>query len=382
MRNEGQWATRRSGYMAVLMMDVARRAGVSVTTVSHVMNQTREIAPQTRARVLAAIEELGYYKNSSARLLVRGHSDTIGLIISDIENPFLPELVKSFERAATAAGLELLLGMTNYEQKKAEAAVRRMIESRVRGVAVMTSQLDGQLIDRLTQAEVPVVLLDSPKCGRLRGAISIDYAAGILPTVEHLYQLGHTNVALLHGPLHLVSAARYFEQLREAIADSGMKLVGAVEGDGRPEGGARGAQVLLGLRRPPTAILCGNDLTAIGAMGMAVRMGRSVPGDLSIIGCDDIAMASYSQPTLSTVRIPRDAMGHEAFRLLDKMLVSKSRRGSAAAVTTNFIARGSSSAVRRSARSSKSVLEIHSTQGPRLLTTARRTHNSKGRKTR
>jgi LacI family transcriptional regulator len=119
--------------MPVLMMDVARRAGVSVSTVSHVMNETREIAPATRERVMRAIRELNYYKNNSARLLVRGHSDTIGLIISDIENPFLPELVKSFERAASAAGLELLLGMTNYDRKKAEAAVRRMIENRVRG---------------------------------------------------------------------------------------------------------------------------------------------------------------------------------------------------------------------------------------------------------
>ena len=365
--------------MAVLMMDVARRAGVSVTTVSHVMNQTREIAPATRARVLAAIEELKYYKNNSARLLVRGHSDTIGLIISDIENPFLPELVKSFERAATTAGLELLLGMTNYEQKKAEAAVRRMIESRVRGVAVMTSQLDGHLIDRLTQAEVPVVLLDAPTSGRLRGSISIDYAAGILPAVEHLYRLGHTRVALLHGPLHLVSAARYFEQLREAIAESGMKLAGAVETDGKPESGAHGAQVLLSLRRPPTAILCGNDLTAIGAMGMAVRMGRSVPGDLSIIGCDDIAMANYSQPTLSTVRIPRDAMGREAFRMLDKMLASKARRAGTATVATTFIARGSSGIARKSKLLFKSITATDHMRGLRLLPDLPGAGNTKGK---
>jgi len=339
--------------MAVLMIDVAKRAGVSVTTVSHVMNETREIAPATRARVIKAIQDLHYYKNNSARLLVRGHSDTIGLIISDIENPFLPELVKSFERAATAVGLELLLGMTNYEQRKAEAAVKRMIESRVRGVAIMTSQLDGQLIDRMLQAELPVVMLDSPRAGRFRGGLSIDYSAGIVPAVDHLHRHGHTEVAIIHGPLHVVSASRYFELPREAIAECGMKLLGAIEGDGGAESGARGAQVLLSMKRLPTAILCGNDLTAIGTLGMATRLGKSVPGDLSIIGCDDIAMASYSQPSLSTVRIPRDTMGQEAFRLLDKMVASKSRRGGEAVVAASFIARGSSGAAPKFRRRNK-----------------------------
>ena len=339
--------------MAVLMRDVAKRAGVSVTTVSHVMNETRDIAPTTRERVVQAIKDLHYYKNNSARLLVRGHSDTVGLIISDIENPFLPELVKSFERAASATGLELLLGMTNYEPRKAEAAVRRMIEGRVRGVAVMTSQLDGQLIDRLLQAELPVVMLDSPKAGRFRGSLSIDYSAGIVPAVDHLYRLGHRDVAIIHGPLHVVSAARYFELLREALAEYGMQLLGAIEGDGGPESGARGAQVLLGMKRAPTAILCGNDLTAIGTLGMAARMGRSVPGDLSIIGCDDIAMASYSQPSLSTVRIPRDTMGQEAFRLLEKMVASKLRRGGDSVIAANFIARASSGPAARSGRGAR-----------------------------
>ena len=328
--------------MAVLMKHVAEEAGVSVTTVSHVMNETREIAPATRERVMKAIDDLHYYKNNSARLLVRGHSDTVGLLISDIENPFLPELVKSFERAATSAGLEILLGMTNYEQKKAEAAVRRMIECRVRGVAVMTSQIDGQLIDRLHRAELPVVMLDAPKVARSQGSVAIDYAAGILPAVEHLCHHGHAEVVILHGPLEVVSAARYFHLLGEAIASRGMKLLATLECDGSAEAGARGAQVLLGAKRPPTAILCGNDLIAIGAIGMAARMGRSVPKDISIIGCDDIAMATYSQPSLSTVRIPRDAMGREAFRLLDKMLGAQSRRGNKSVVAASFIARASS----------------------------------------
>ena len=332
--------------MPALMGDVAKRAGVSITTVSHVINGTREIAPATRERVMEAIKELHYYKNNSARLLVRGHSDTVGLLISDIENPFLPELVKSFERAAAAAGLELLLGMTNYKRNKAEVAVRRMIESRVRGVAVMTSQLDEDLFDRLLQAELPVVMLNAPRVGRLKGSVSVDYSAGIFPAVEHLHQLGHRDVGIIHGPLQVLSASYYLELLRDALAEYGIRSIRTVEGDGGASGGARGARTLLGMKRPPTAILCGNDLTAIGALGTATRMGRNVPEELSIVGCDDIAMASYSQPSLSTVRIPRDAMGQQAFHLLEKMVGAKSRRGGEAVVAAEYIARGSTGAVK------------------------------------
>ena len=339
--------------MPVLMVDVAKRAGVSVTTVSHVINETREIAPSTRERVLAAIEELRYYKNTSARLLVRGKSDIVGLIVSDIENPFLPKLVKSFDRACAAAGLELLLGMTNYDPRKAEIAVRRMIESRVRGVAVMTSQIDGRLIEALVRADVPVVALDLPRTGKGKSSLSIDYATGSTEAVDHLYLHGHRRVALLRGPSRILSACRYAHVLTSTIEQYGMKLVASVETDTEPEDGARAATDLLQARHPPTAMLCGTDLIAIGALGAATHLGVRVPDDLSIIGSDDIAMASYSHPALSTVRIPRDAMGHEAFRLLELLAGPPFRRGVESRVATNFIARASSGHVRSAARSGK-----------------------------
>ena len=334
--------------MPILMVDVAKRAGVSVTTVSHVMNETREIAPKTKERVLKAIKDLNYYKNNSARLLVRGCSDLVGLIISDVENPFLPALIKSFDRAASAAGMDVLLGMTNYEPKKAESAVRRMIESRVRGVAVMTSQIDGRLIETMVQANVPVAALDLAKIGKGRSSVTLDYSTGAREAIDHLYTNGHRSVGIIHGPGRIISAARYEEVLRSTIREYGMTLVAAVEGDTRPEGGAAGAEQLLRGRRLPTAILCGNDLTAIGAMGAASRLGISVPGEISVIGSDDIAMAAYSYPSLSTVRIPRDAIGHEAFRLLEVMHGPPLKRGIKTCIGTSFIARGSSG--RRSLR--------------------------------
>ncbi len=336
--------------MPVLMADVAKRAGVSVTTVSHVINSTREIAPDTRERVLGAIQQLKYYKNSSARLLVRGESDVVGMLLSDIENPFFPPLVKSFERAATSAGLDLMLGMTNYEQRKAEAAVRRMIESRVRGVAVMTSQIDSRLINTLLQAEVPVVALDGARIGKGRARLALDYSVGIGAAVEHLHHLGHREVAIIRGPSTVLSAVRYADLLRQSIRDAGMTLLGDVESDSRPEGGSEAAEALLGAKRRPSALLCGNDLMAIGAMGAAIRLGIGIPAGLSIIGSDDIGMASYATPPLSTVRLPRDIMGLEAFRLLDDLAGSPLRRGAESSVATSFISRGSTGRRHRATR--------------------------------
>ena len=329
--------------MPVLMADVAKRAGVSVTTVSHVINGTREIAPRTREGVLRAIKELKYYKNSSARLLVRGQSDLVGMLLSDIENPFFPPLVKSFERVASSAGLELTLGMTNYEPRKAEAAVSRMIESRVRGVAVMTSQIDSRLIDTLLHAEVPVVALDGARVGKGRSCLMLDYSTGILAAIEHLQRHGHRDVAIIRGPSTILSAVRYAEALRTSLRETGMNLLSEIEGDNQPEGGSDATEKLLrGGGDRPTAIFCNNDLMAIGAMGAAARLGLQIPRDLSIIGSDDIGMASYSNPSLSTVRLPRDAMGYEAFRLLERMAGQPLRRGVESCIATSFVARGSS----------------------------------------
>ena len=173
------------------MSDVATRAQVSVTTVSHVLNGTRVVAASTRQRVLAAIDDLKYYKNAPARLLARGRSDSLGLIISDIENPFFPELIKSFERACLEKHLEVILCTTNYDSRQAQSAVRRMIEAKVRGVAVMTSQLDAERIAELATSDTPVALLDAPPARRGRGNVKIDYTRGAREAVGHLRGLGH-----------------------------------------------------------------------------------------------------------------------------------------------------------------------------------------------
>lgn len=327
--------------MPVLMRDVAKKAGVSVTTVSHVLNETRLVAPDTRDRVLKAISDLDYYANTSARLLVRGQSDLVGLIISDIENPFFPELIKSFERASAGERLEVLLCATSYDRGHARNAVRRMLENRVRAVAVMTSQFDRELQAQLTSKNVPLVALSADGADRNRSIIDIDWPSGIADAVRHLHRLGHRKIALATGPQDQISAIAHRESVVKALLRLGAKPMRVLEGDHRPESGAEAAHILLSGRDRPTAIFCGNDRMAIGAIGMARELGFRVPEDVSIIGSDDLWIARYSSPPLTTVRIPRDTLGQLAFDVLMKMLRSKRRTGEREALKTELIIRAS-----------------------------------------
>jgi LacI family transcriptional regulator len=310
--------------------------------VSHVLNETRVVADDTRERVLTAIRELDYYANSSARLLVRGQSDLFGLIISDIENPFFPELVKSFERACAGSRQEILLCATNYDRTQAQKAVRRMLQNQVRAVAVMTSQFDQDLQSQLAGKNVPLAVLGAGAPSRNRSTIEIDWYSGISETIRYLHRMGHTKIALATGPQDQVSAIAHRDAVIQALRKLGKKPMRTLEGDHGPESGAAAAKILLSERERPTAIFCGNDRMAIGAVGMAHELGFDVPEDVSIIGSDDVWIARYSSPPLTTVRIPRDTLGQLAFEVLIKMLHSKRRAGQRQVLKTELVLRGSS----------------------------------------
>ena len=334
--------------MPVQMKDVARRAGVSVTTVSHVINETRPVAEATRETVLRVMREMNYYKNASARLLARGRSDAFGLLISDIENPFFPELIKSFEIAAMNQGFDLLLGTTNYDPRQARRAVGRMIESKVRGVAVMTTGLDPAFIDELMAQDIPVVLLDSSRPKRGRGNIRVDYSRGAAEAARHLHSLGHREIAFITGPRNRASAVHYRAALQAALAEAGLPEPLMIEGLNTVESGSEAARVLLARPDFPTVIFCGNDLCAIGAMHALSEAGLRVPADVSIIGSDDVLLARYANPPMTTVRIPRDELGRMAFGALEKMLRSKVRYVGEYVLESSLVVRQSTAAARTS----------------------------------
>jgi len=300
--------------------EVARAARVSTATVSRTINGSEKVTAETAARVRRAIEALKFYPNTNARALGSGRSSLYGLIISDITNPFFPELVKSFEDVAVQHGLEVLIANTNYDKHRTEQCVTRMLQRKVDGVAIMTSEMDEHLIEEFSSREIPLVFLDTGVVQKGISNIAIDYAAGVDAAEEHLRRLGHKSIAFISGPSDLTSA-----QVRRKAFLASMKRKGlrpakdlVEEGNHRMDGGHNAMKRLLrkaaGAR--PTAVLTSNDMSAIGAMGAILEHGLKVPGDISVIGFDDIAMSEYTQPPLTTVRLPRGQIAKLAFRAL------------------------------------------------------------------
>jgi DNA-binding LacI/PurR family transcriptional regulator len=327
--------------------DVARAAGVSTATVSHVINNTRFVSEEVRARVLEAVEQCGYYPNAHARSLASGRSRILGLVISDISNPFFPELVKSIETAAFEHGYDVMLSNTNYNAERTSHYVRRFIERKVAGVALMTSELDRSLIDELARREVSVVFLDLGEPGLHMSNLRVNYEAGIEEAVCHLVALGHREITFVGGPAHLRSATRRLEAFR---ASMGRHLPGAsarvLQGDFKLEGGKRAGREMLGAGEPPTAVVAANDLTALGVMAECRAAGLSIPRDISIIGFDDIAFASLAEPPLTTVCLPRGELGRRAVEALMMAAEQSGGRGVEVSIPTYLVVRASTAAAR------------------------------------
>jgi LacI family transcriptional regulator len=300
------------------IQEVAKRAQVSTATVSRTINGSDKVKPRTAERVRRAIEALNYVPNTNARALGSGRSRLYGLIISDITNPFFPELVKSFEETAVTHGLEVIVSNTSYKAERAELCVRRMIERKVDGVAIMTSEMDGQLLERLKNHGIPTVFLDTGVVGKDTSNVLIHYSVGIDEAVAHLLALGHETIAFISGPMKLPSAQARREAFLKSLKRAGISLRKnlVVEGNHRINGGRMAMEELLQLKSPPTAVLASNDLTAIGAIGSIHQHGLQVPRDISVIGFDDIEISASLYPPLTTVRLSRTQIADRAFHAL------------------------------------------------------------------
>ena len=299
--------------------EVAKRAKVSIATVSRTLNNPSTVDPKTAARVLKAVEELRYRPDIYARSLVSGRSRILGLIVSDITNPFFPELVRGFEDVAVQHGYEIMVSSTDYNSARMAVCVRRLLERKVEGVAIMTSEMDRPLIDQLERRKVPTVFLDVGAVHSLISNIQVDYAAGINQAVEHLLGLGHRRIGFISGPLTLKSALIRRTAFLECLTRKGIledeDLV--TEGDHMIDGGLAAMSRLLDQPNPPTAVLTSNDLTAIGALRAVHRKGLNVPKDVSVIGFDDIHFAEFTEPPLTTVALSRRELAEKAiFALL------------------------------------------------------------------
>jgi len=300
--------------------DVAKRAKVSTATVSRTVNQVPTVDAQLAKRVWKAIAELGYYPNRQARALVSGRSRVFGLIVSEITNPFFPEIVQTFETLAVEQKYEILLTSTIHDPKRMELAVRRMIEGRVDGVAILTFGMEDELLEHLRFRNLPLVFIDvGPKVPRISN-IRVDYSHGIRQAVQHLAALRHKHIGFVSGPLKLRSAIARKEAFEASMREIGLPVRPEfiVEGDHHLEGGKLALQKLFKLQERPTALLCSNDMTAIGVMRQAFDLGIGVPKELSVVGFDDTRLADYMIPPLTTVQMSQTELATLAFNALLK----------------------------------------------------------------
>ncbi len=343
--SESETERRENSERALNIHEVARKAKVSIATVSRTINGVPTVAPHLSKRVWKVVEELGYYPNTQARALVSGRSRIFGLVVSEITNPFFPEIVQEFENTAVQHNYEILTTSTVYDPKRMALSVRRMIERRVDGVAVVTFGLEEELFDDLKSRNVPLVFIDvGPPLPRISN-IRIDYLHGIRQAVQHLAALRHERIAFISGPLTLKSAVARQRAFTQSMEEIGLpvdaKLM--IEGNHTMEGGIAAMKELMALAKRPTAVMCSNDMTAIGVMRESYDLGVHIPRDLSVIGFDDIRLAQFVIPPLTTVKMSQTEIAHLAFHALltDVQRKTPSPNGSEYILRTSLVLRHS-----------------------------------------
>jgi LacI family transcriptional regulator len=331
--------------------EIARQAKVSHSTVSRVINKVPTVDPKLSRRVLAVIEQVGYRPNYQARALASGRSHTVGLIVSEISggNPFFAEIILYFERAAVQSGFEVLISFADTETDPQHIAVcaERMKERQVEGIAVLTFGME-QSFTAKGREPVPIVYAGADH--QLPGIrnIHINYLAGIREAVKHLSDFGHERIGYLSGRLDWSSMRLRYQALRKAMRSANVPLDKELvaECNHTLEGGAEGMAKLLNLPKPPTAVMCCNDMAAIGALKTLSSRGLIAGRDISLIGFDDLPLCNFTQPSLSTIRFSPSELATLAFRaLLEDIQHDKTKRDYE--YKTRFVLRDSTGAPRK-----------------------------------
>jgi LacI family transcriptional regulator len=305
---------------AVSIRDVATRAGVSVGTVSNVLNRADKVSPAAVQRVTAAIEELGYVRNDAARQLRAGRSTSVGLIVLDVRNPFFTDVARGAEDAATLSGLSVLVGNSDENVARESAYLDLFEEQRVHGVLISPFGDVTPRLARLRSRGIPAVLVDRLSADRAFSSVSVDDVAGGRLAVEHLLETGRTRIAFVGGPMEIRQVSDRLEGARQAVAGRpGATLEVLTTSALTVLEGRHIGQALLA--RPagerPDAIFAANDLVAMGLLQALVMNGTLlVPADIALIGFDDIDFASAAVVPLSSVRQPSQLIGETALRIL------------------------------------------------------------------
>ncbi|WP_342431795.1 LacI family DNA-binding transcriptional regulator [Neobacillus sp. FSL H8-0543] len=323
--------------MSITIKDIAKKANVSITTVSRVLNQKTEgISKSTRKRVLEIIEELGYRPNSIARSMITKQTNTIGLIIPDIRNPFFPELVRGVEDFLNQHSYNVFLCNTDGDPKRELEYVSLLKEKNVDGIIFTYSCAETiqQLEDILSVEKIPFVLLDRGVEDHKFSVVSIhNEKAGYLAT-QHLIELMHTQIGCITGPTSYPNSKARLQGYQRALAEAGIAsnpdLI--VEGDFQMEGGYLAARELLA-KQKVTAVFAFNDLMAFGVYQAAAEMGISIPDDLSVVGFDNIKYNQLLHPRLTTIEQSVYEMG----KLSAEILFEQMTKGGDAVTKTQYL---------------------------------------------
>jgi LacI family transcriptional regulator len=300
------------------MADVAREAGVSLMTVSRAVNGKGEISDETRERIQAVIKRLGYRPSGIARSLATNHTATVGLVVLDNTNPFFSEIARGVEQVAYETGYKVFLCNTDEDIEREAEMLHSLEEKRVDGVILGGSRLDDASLYAGLRRHPAAVLVNRVLTQGSFGTVLVNDAHGTRCAVEHLIRAGHRAIGFLAGPPHSYSGHQRAAAYRATLKDAGLLQNVSWEQGGAPTvaGGQTAARQLLAAHPELTALFCYNDLTAVGALQACAAMGLDVPGDVAIVGFDDIPMAAIVTPALTTCHVPTYTLGRHAMDLL------------------------------------------------------------------
>ena len=308
----------RRKLMSISMREIAKIAGVSSATVSRVINGSNLVTDETSRRIRKIIQDLNFVPNNSAIHLKNGKSQIYGIIIPDLNNPFFTETIKIFEELLVENEKELLVANTDFHSTRTQRSVRRMLLRRVDGVALLTSEFEAAPLESLVQNRIPVVTTDHYRTAPGMSDIVVDFPGGMAQLVNHLKSLGHRKLGFIGGTEGLVTSRVRRESFLDAVVKQGLSSREGwiVEGNFKIDGGSAAMARILAQPEVPTAIVTANDLTAIGALRTAHEKGLHIPNDISITGCDDIAMSDIVFPPLTTLAISRKEYARLLFEAL------------------------------------------------------------------
>jgi LacI family transcriptional regulator len=329
----------------ITIKDVALRSGVSKSTVSHVINKTRFVEDNTRQKVLQVIRDLNYRPSSIARSLVSQRTGTAGLLISDVGNPFYHDVILGVEEVALANGYSIFLCNTGYDLNRGMKYIHSLVDRLVDGIMFMSSSMDIDMVKEVHANSIQSVVLDwgGTNVSEMAATITIDFNTGICEAVRHLVKLGHERIAFAGGSSSLWTARIRKQAFLESttVCQPTVEAIILPEGNLRIEGGYKAFEELDCLTPRPKAVIAANDLTALGIMWAAHNAGYKLPEDLSIIGLDDIDLASRVTPALTTIALPRFDIGRLAMNNLLALIREPSQPKNNQVVATRLIVRES-----------------------------------------